>query len=291
MLGKDTKRRVVGLGHEARYLVVDDARGVLAVVGSRGDVAAEEGVAVLLAVDLMAQDVAHAITRDHGLRRLRRTLQIVGSARRDVAVVGNFFCRAPAQKHREIVDHLAFRLQEAVLFRDGQGVAQRLAARDDRNLVDGVGVLEQVPHERVPGLVVGDGAFLGVGHDAALSLRAGDNALHGLLHLVGRDRGLVAPRGQKRRLIEQIRQIGAGKAAGERCDAPKIHGLVHGLALGVHLENLLAPVQIGAVHNHLAVEAPGTQQGRVEDVGAVRGRNYDDRLVLLEAVHLDEQLV
>src|SRR6185503_11856330 len=41
----------------------------------------------------------------------------------------------------------------------------------------------------------------------------------------------------------------------------------------------------------LPVEAPGPQQGRVEDVGSVRGRDDDDALVRLEAVHLDEQLV
>jgi hypothetical protein len=41
----------------------------------------------------------------------------------------------------------------------------------------------------------------------------------------------------------------------------------------------------------LAVEAARTQQRRVEDVGAVGGRDEDDVVVDVEAVHLDEQLV
>ena len=36
---------------------------------------------------------------------------------------------------------------------------------------------------------------------------------------------------------------------------------------------------------------PGTQQRRVEDVGTVGGRDQDDVVLHLEAVHLDEQLV
>jgi hypothetical protein len=41
----------------------------------------------------------------------------------------------------------------------------------------------------------------------------------------------------------------------------------------------------------LAVEAAGAQERRVEDVGAVGGGDDDDRRVLLEAVHLREDLV
>src|SRR5213594_286985 len=41
----------------------------------------------------------------------------------------------------------------------------------------------------------------------------------------------------------------------------------------------------------LAVEAPGAQQGRIQHVGPVGGRDENDALVGLEAVHLDQQLV
>ncbi len=63
------------------------------------------------------------------------------------------------------------------------------------------------------------------------------------------------------------------------------------LALRVHLEDLAAADPVGPVDDDLPVEAPGAQQRRVEDVGPVRGRDEDDVVLQLEAVHLDEQLV
>src|SRR5680860_1501766 len=48
---------------------------------------------------------------------------------------------------------------------------------------------------------------------------------------------------------------------------------------------------VGAIDHDLTVEPAGTQQGRIEDIGAVGGRDHDDALVGLEPVHLDEQLV
>jgi hypothetical protein len=59
----------------------------------------------------------------------------------------------------------------------------------------------------------------------------------------------------------------------------------------VHLEDLGAALAVGTVHRDLAVEATGAQQRRVEDVGPVGGRDHDDVVLRLEAVHLDQQLV
>ncbi len=63
------------------------------------------------------------------------------------------------------------------------------------------------------------------------------------------------------------------------------------LAAGVDFEDLRAALAVGAVDGDLAVEAAGAQQRRVEDVGPVGGRDHDDVVLRLEAVHLDQQLV
>src|SRR4029453_13291024 len=63
------------------------------------------------------------------------------------------------------------------------------------------------------------------------------------------------------------------------------------LALGVHLENLLAPVPVGAIDDDLPVETAWAEKRRVQDVGPVRGRDQDDVVLQLEPVHLDEELV
>ena len=54
---------------------------------------------------------------------------------------------------------------------------------------------------------------------------------------------------------------------------------------------LRAALAVGPVDGDLAVEAAGAQQGGIEDVGPVGGRDHDDVVLGLEAVHLDEQLV
>ena len=66
---------------------------------------------------------------------------------------------------------------------------------------------------------------------------------------------------------------------------------LHRLAAGVDLEDLHAALAVGAVDGDLAVEAARAQQRRVEHVGTVGGRDQDDVVLGLEAVHLDEQLV
>ena len=56
-------------------------------------------------------------------------------------------------------------------------------------------------------------------------------------------------------------------------------------------EDLLAADDVGVRHHHLAVEAPGPQQRRIEHVGPVGRGDQDHALIGLEPVHLDQQLV
>ena len=63
------------------------------------------------------------------------------------------------------------------------------------------------------------------------------------------------------------------------------------LVLAVHRQDRQPLGQVGQGNHDLAVEAAGSQQGRVEDVRAVGGRHHDDALGGLEAVHLGQHLV
>ena len=63
------------------------------------------------------------------------------------------------------------------------------------------------------------------------------------------------------------------------------------LLAGVNLEDFLAPVDVGARHDDLAVETTRAEQRGVEHVGAVGRRDDDDAFIGLEAVHFDEQLI
>ena len=157
--------------------------------------------------------------------------------------------------------------------------------------MDRVGVLEVVADDRVAHLVVrGDQAFL-LAHDPGLLLRAGDHAHDPLFELGLPDLLLARAGGEQRGLVDQVRQVGAGEArrlAGERVD---VDDLGQRLAARVDLEDLRAALAVRAVDGDLAVEAAGAQQGGIEDVGPVGGRDHDDVVLGLEAVHLDQELV
>ncbi len=74
-------------------------------------------------------------------------------------------------------------------------------------------------------------------------------------------------------------------------DDLEVDALRQGLALAVHLEDLLTALEIGRVNADLTVEATGAQQCGVEDVRAVGRRDHDDVRVRVEAVHLHQHLV
>ena len=59
----------------------------------------------------------------------------------------------------------------------------------------------------------------------------------------------------------------------------------------VDLQDRLPPGPVGQPHRHLPVEAARPQQGRVQHVRAVGGRDHDDAGLVVEAVHLHQQLV
>ncbi len=154
-----------------------------------------------------------------------------------------------------------------------------------------VGVLEEVGDDRVAHLVVRGDAPLLLAHHTGLLLGAGDHAHDPLLELEVIDLALADAGRQQRRLVHEVLQIGAGESGRLRSEVVEVDVLRQRLAARVHLEDLGAALAVGAVDHDLAVEAAGAQQGGVEDVGPVGGRDEDDVVLHLEAVHLDEQLV
>ena len=57
------------------------------------------------------------------------------------------------------------------------------------------------------------------------------------------------------------------------------------------LEDLQPTGAVGRLHRDPAVEPPGAEQRRVEDLGPVGRAEHDDRLGRLEPVHLGQDLV
>lgn len=95
----------------------------------------------------------------------------------------------------------------------------------------------------------------------------------------------------RRLLVDQIGEVRAGKARGQCGYLFEVYILGQRHLLNMNLQDVQPPLLVGPVHQHLAVEAAGTQQRLVEDFGAVGGGEDDQPDRAVEAVHLREQLV
>src|SRR4051794_10881836 len=287
---EDVARRLVRLLHDPADLAVDLAGHVVGVVRLGAELAAEERLAVVVAEHARAELLAHAEPHHHLLGGGGDLLEVIRRPGRHLAE-DDLLRGAAAERHRHRVRQLRARGQELVLGRQRDRVAERLPARDHGDLVHRVGVLEVVGHDRVPHLVErGDLALL-LAHHAGLLLRTRDHAHDALFELLVIDLAAALTGGQQSGLVDQVGEVGAGEAGRLGSEVVEVDRLRQRLAARVDLEDLGAALAVRPVDHDLAVEAARTQQRRVQDVRAVRGRDEDDVVLHLEAVHLDEQLV
>ena len=136
---------------------------------------------------------------------------------------------------------------------------------------------QQPGDQRVPRFVIG-GLLLGLLGQDLLALGAHQHAVGGLLEVVPLDALLVLARGQDRRLVGQVAQVGPGHADHLAGDLFEVDVVGQRLVARVHLENLQPALPGGPIDGDVPVESARPQQGRVEHVGPIGGGDDDDRL-------------
>src|SRR5205823_13269433 len=125
LLGRqDPAHAVVGPVEDRADLRVDRPRGLLAVVALATHPHALEEERGALTERRQPHAFGHAVLRDHQARDLRRTLEVVVRARRDLAV-DQLLGHAAAEEHRDAVLELAPRQEEAILGRQLVGHPER----------------------------------------------------------------------------------------------------------------------------------------------------------------------
>ena len=154
-----------------------------------------------------------------------------------------------------------------------------------------IGRLDVERDDGVAAFMIGGEEFFFFGHHERLALGAHHHLVLGVLELRLRDHALVAARGHQGSFVDQVRQIGTGETGRTARDGFQIHvGRQRHLA-HVNFQNLFAADNVRIRHDDLTIETAGTQQRGVQHVRPVGGRDQDDTLVRLEAVHLDQQLI
>src|SRR5882762_9320464 len=287
---EDLTRAARALEHDTLDLRVDHQGRVLAVVLLARHLAAEEDVLLVLAEGERTELVGHAPLAHHLARHLGRLLEVVAGARR-LLMEDDLLGGAPAQEDRDSVGQVLLRVVVLVVERQLLREPERTAAWDDRDLVHRVRARQEIGHERVPCLVEGDRPLLGGGDDHRAPLDAHQDLVLGVLEVDHLDELLVLARREQRRLVDEIREVGAGEAGRPPGEDFQVDVRRQRDAPGVNAQDLLTALDVRPRDDHLAIEAPRAEQRRVEHVGPVRRGDEDDALVRLEAVHLDEELV
>ena len=103
--------------------------------------------------------------------------------------------------------------------------------------------------------------------------------------------GPAAPGREQRRLVHQIREVGAGHAGGRRREFVQVDLVGERNLAGMDPQNVGAALVVWRMDDDRPVEPTGPQQRRVEDVRTVRGRQHDHPFRAGEAVHLGQDLV
>src|SRR3989442_453459 len=292
MAGDDGARALVRLGEDALELRIHDLGGAIGDLAPLHHLAAEEDLGLAIAHGDRADDVAHAELRHHAPRHFGRLLDVLRGAGGDFLGPQHQLLRDPAAvRHREPADDVLLGVVVPVLFREREGDAERSPARHDPDLIERVETVDLEADERVACLVIRRETALLVREHHALALEAEHHLVLGVLEVVHVHGALVAAGGEEGRLVDDVRQLGAGQTRRSLGDALQVHtGRERNLA-GVDPQDLLPALHVGHVHYDLPVEPARAQQCRVEDVRPVGGGEQDHAVVRLEAVHFDEQLI
>ena len=121
--------------------------------------------------------------------------------------------------------------------------------------------------------------------------RPGDDPLERGVEVLVANLLLLVAAGEDGGLVADVREVGAGQPGGLPRDPSQVDVRRQRLAARVDGQDRLAAGEVGRADEHLAVEAPGPKQGRVEILEPVRGADDDDLGRGGEAVQLDEELV
>src|SRR5690606_9021360 len=101
----------------------------------------------------------------------------------------------------------------------------------------------------------------------------------------------VAARGEQRRLVREVAEIGAGETGRGGRELLEAHVRRERTLPRVDLQDLGAALLVREIHDEAAIEAARPKQRAIEHVRLIRRREHDDALAAREAVHLREYLI
>ena len=216
-------------------------------------------------------------------------LQIAFRAGRHRTVGDLLGCPA-AERERDPAAQVALRIVVPVVNRLVVRGSERQPAWHDCELLHGVRPRDQQAHQRMARLVVGDQPlFVGAQHDRPAKTK--HRSLDRLVEILSRHRRPALARRDQRRFVDDVAQVGADEAGGCAGDIAQVHVGSERDVARVDLEDSLASCFVRCGDGHSPVEPTGTEECRIEHLGAIGGGQHDDVLIRGESVHLGQDLV
>ncbi|OJI09578.1 hypothetical protein BK006_00330 [bacterium CG10_49_38] len=149
-----------------------------------------------------------------------------------------------------------------------------------------IGVLQERGDQGVTDFVISRNLLLGRGENVTFALRPEHHLLHRTQEIVLGNLLAIFARGQNRRLVHQVGQVGTGETGGAFGNHLKIHFFTQRFFLNVDGQNFFPIFLIGLIQDYAPVEASRPQERRIKDIGPVGRRHHNHLLARLEAVHL-----
>lgn len=211
----------------------------------------------------------HPPTADHLLRQFGGLLDVIGRTGADT-VEDDLFGDPSTKSDGQLGFQLVF-IPEVALFGQKPGHAGGSAAGNDGDLVDRIRSGDKPRHQGMAPLVIGRGQAVFFFDDLGFSFKAHVDLVLGVLEIDHVQPFFVAFGCDQSGFIDQVFEVGTGKT---RCalgqdECIDIRG--NGGALHVHAQDFFTAPNIRQGNHHLPIETARTQQGGIEDIGAVGG--------------------
>ena len=262
--------------------------GLFTVILRAVNFAAQEKDFLIGSEVLRSQLGTHAVFTHHGAGNQGGPLDIVVGAGGNIAE-NQFLCRTTAHERYQIGLKSFLRLGISILFRQGHGGPESTTAGNDGDLVDRFAFRRVVHGDSMTGLVIGGQLLFFDIQDMTAALASPHDLVSRFFHIHLLDILRSAARCQQGGFIDEVGQIGTGKTGRTTCRKLEIDFVGESDIAGVNPEDLFAAFESREVYNHLPVKPAGPQQGRVEHIGPVGGRNNDNTFLSIKAIHLHEQ--
>ena len=204
----------------------------------------------------------------------------------------DLFGHTAAQHHDDLMLQVRPGHIVAVLGGQQQRIATGAAPRNDGHFMHRIALGQQIAQKRMTGFVIGYQIFFVFAHFCpGFLFRTGNDPFNRLLQLQLANFFQAQTGCQQSRFVDQVGQIGAGKACCLFGDHFQVYIAGQRFLAHMYLQDLLATFYIGAIHRYLTVKTARTQQSRVQNIRTVGSRQNNNAFVAVETIHFHQQLI